>query len=150
MTDIRHVGIDPGITTGWAATDDTGRIVDMGQVTYTEVLKFLDSLGTNIKHLVVEDFAIMPNVNFAFDTMKVIRVIGAIQMRAFQLGLEVKLQSPTVKYAGYKWAGIEVPKDHSMSHQTDAYAHVVYYNHKILNLPIPVVRRAREERDKKG
>lgn len=146
----KHLGVDPGLTTGWAFTDVTGRIIDMGQVEYNKVFKFIDSIGSEVKHLVVEDFAIMPNVNFAFDTMKTIRVIGALQFRAYQLGLEIRLQSPTIKHAGYKWAGLQVPKDHSMSHQTDAYAHVVYYNHRVLNLPIPVVRRINEERNKEG
>jgi hypothetical protein len=55
------------------------------------------------------------------------------------------MQKPTVKSIGYKWAGITAPKNHSLSHSADAYAHMSYYWTKVLELKPIVFRRGDEK-----
>jgi hypothetical protein len=97
---------------------------------------------------IVENFRVRPGTNFTWQEHEVIRVIGAIEYQAFIADAEVVFQEPAIKSIGYKWAGLSVPKNHDMSHETDAYAHLVYYNTKVLGLPIPAIQRMREDSDK--
>jgi hypothetical protein len=95
--------------------------------------------------IVVENFKIRPGHNFNWNGMEVIRVIGAIEYRAHELDCKLVFQEPSVKSVGYKWAGLPAPSSHAMSHQTDAWAHLVFFNHKILGLPIPAERLMKEQ-----
>lgn len=135
---------DPGITTGFAVCNEEGVLQEFGQIKYNDLHKFLDDVVEST-HFIIEGFRIRPNHNFAFDEMKTIRVIGALEYRAHQLGAKTVMQDPPNKSIGYKWAGITVPKDHKQSHQTDAYAHLVYYNVKQLKMQPPVAQRIRNE-----
>jgi hypothetical protein len=141
---IKHYGFDPGNTTGLAMSDDEGTLLDYSQVKIEQLFDVLDNIK-EAKVFVIEEFLIRPGVNFSWNDMKVIQVIGALRYRAYQLGAEAVLQSPSIKSIGYKWAGITQSKSHDFSHQLDAWAHLTYYNHKILKLPIPALRQMKEE-----
>src|SRR4051812_23211924 len=118
-----YLGLDPGVTTGYAMSDDSGILIDYGQLKKDELFDFLQDLHPTI--IVVENFKIRPGHNFNWNGMEVIRVIGAIEYRAHELGARLVFQEPSVKSVGYKWAGMPTPKSHSQSHQTDAWAHLV-------------------------
>jgi hypothetical protein len=133
-----HLGLDPGVTSGYAMSDNTGRLLDYGQLGKNELFDFLQDIRPYV--IVVENFKIRPGHNFNWNGMEVIRVIGAIEYRAHELGVPLVFQEPSVKSVGYKWAGMPPPKSHAQSHQTDAWAHLVFYNSKILGLPIPAQR----------
>jgi len=139
---MRHYSFDPGIVTGVAVSDEEGICQQVDQFTLEKLYEFLKGID-DAAVFVVENFRIRPEKaqSFSWDGMKVIRIIGAIEFAAYKLGCEYILQEPSVKPIGYKWAGLSVPKDHSMSHQTDAWAHLVYYNHKVKGLQIPIMRR---------
>jgi len=136
MTDRTILGIDPGKMTGWALLDDTGKLVDMGQVSYPGLYEWLDSLHY-IDIYVIENFRIRPGVNFSWQEMDTIKAIGAAEFRAYQKGAHVVKQEPANYTVGAKWAGIQIPKDHSISHQAVAYAHAVFYSVKVLGRPVP-------------
>lgn len=134
------LGIDPGDTTGWAVANREGVLADMGQVKLANLASWLDGLH-GISAVVLENFRIRPGQNFSWSEMDTIQVIGAVKYRAHQLKAPLILQEPSCKTIGAKWAGIEIPKDHSISHQAEAWAHLTYYSHKKLGNPIPIVRR---------
>lgn len=134
------LAIDPGDVSGYAFLNMDGVLADMGQFKLKDMHKFLDSL-VDIKHLIVENFRIRPGQNFSWSEMDTIQVIGAIKYRAYQLGLTAVLQEPNKYGIGAKWAGVTIPKDHSISHQVVAYAHATYYSHHTLGNQIPVLRQ---------
>lgn len=133
-----HLGLDPGVTSGFAMSDNTGKLIDYGQLGKIELFDFLMDIKPEV--VVVENFKIRPGHNFNWNGMEVIRVIGAIEYRAHELKARLAFQEPSVKSVGYKWAGLPEPTNHKNSHQTDAWAHLVFFNHKILGLPIPAAR----------
>lgn len=135
---------DPGMTTGFAVCNAEGVLQEFGQIKYNDMHEFLDNI-VEATHFVIEGFRIRPNHNFAYDEMKTIRVIGALEYRAHTLGAKVIMQEPSNKSIGYKWAGITAPKDHKQSHQTDAYAHLTYFNVKHLKMQPPITQRLRKE-----
>jgi hypothetical protein len=139
---LMRIGIDPGQTTGFAICDEDGKLVDYGSHKKAAFFSFLHSVRPTM--FVVENFKIRPNINFTWNEMEVIRIIGAVEFRAHSINAKVVFQEPSIKPIGYKWAGITVPKDHGLSHATDAWAHLTYYNHKILKLPIPAIARMKE------
>jgi len=141
-----RLALDPGDTTGYAMCEDNGTLIGYGSV--DKKAFFVHLLATEPSLFIVENFKIRPGVNFSWNEMNTIRIIGAIEFRAFELGVKVVFQEPAIKSIGYKWAGIKVPKDHDLSHATDAYAHLVHYNHKVLGLPIPAIQRMKDEQAK--
>lgn len=133
------LAIDPGDVSGYAFLNMEGVLADMGQFKLANMESFLDGLhGINV--IVLENFRIRPDQNFSWSEMNTIQVIGAIKYRAHQLKCKVVLQEPSCYSIGAKWAGVTIPKDHSISHQVVAYAHGTYYSHKKLGNLIPVAR----------
>jgi hypothetical protein len=126
-------------------SDDSGKLLDYGQLAKYELFEFLSDIHPHV--IVCENFKIRPGHNFNWNGMEVIRVIGAIEYRAHELRATMVFQEPSVKSVGYKWAGMPPPKSHASSHQTDAWAHLVFYNTKIMKLEIPAARmmKAMEE-----
>jgi hypothetical protein len=141
---MNHYGFDPGNMTGVAISDETGKLVAYEQISFENLFTYLSEIK-EAKVFVIEEFLIRPGINFSWNDMKVIQAIGSIRYCAYQLGAAVVMQSPTIKSIGYKWAGIKTSKDHSFSHQLDAWAHLTYFNHKKLGLPIPAMRKMQDE-----
>ena len=125
-----YLALDPGKITGWATFDKEGNAQDYGQVTKEELYALL--VEKRPKLLIVEDFELFPwkSKDMPFDTLVAVRVIGAIDFYAWDAGISVILQKPSIKTTGYMWAGIQKPKNHAVSHGPDAYVHGVYYLQK--------------------
>jgi hypothetical protein len=138
------LAIDPGDVSGYAFLNREGVLADMGQFKLANMPTFLDSLS-GVSVIVLENFRIRPGQNFSWSEMNTIQVIGAIKYRAHQLKCPVVLQEPSAYPIGIKWAGLVLPKDHSISHQVVAYAHGTYYSHKVLKNTIPVARKNGKE-----
>lgn len=134
------LAIDPGDVSGYAFLNMEGVLTDMGQFKLANMNTFLDSLH-GINTIVLENFRIRPGMNFSWSEMDTIQVIGAVKYRAHQLKCKVVLQEPSCYSIGSKWAGVQIPKDHSISHQVVAYAHGTYYSHKKLGNPIPAIKQ---------
>ena len=139
------LGIDPGETTGWALLSSVGKLVDMGQVKYDGLHKWLDSLSSEIETVVIENFRIRPGTNFTWSEMKTIKVIGALEYRAACIHARVVFQEPSSYNIGSKWAGVTIPKNHDISHQVIAYAHATFYSVHILKNPVPALERLKHE-----
>jgi hypothetical protein len=138
------LAIDPGDVSGYAFLNMEGVLADMGQVKLANLHSWLDGLH-GIHTVVLENFRIRPGMNFTWNEMSTIQVIGAVKYRAHQLKAPVVLQEPSSYNIGAKWAGVPIPKNHDISHQVVAYAHGTYYSHKKLGNPIPIARRQNEK-----
>lgn len=132
------LAIDPGDVSGYAFLNMEGVLADMGQFNLANMPTFLDSLH-GISVIVLENFRVRPGQNFSWSEMETIQVIGAVKYRAHQLKCKVVLQEPSCYNIGAKWAGVQIPKNHSISHQVVAYAHGTFYSHKKLGNPIPAI-----------
>lgn len=134
--------IDPGETTGVAIGDDQGKLVSMSQHSWEHLPAYINSI-LDADLFIVEEFRIRPDkaMSFSFSDMKTIQAVGMFKLRAHQLGASSRYQRPLDKTVGYKWAGTPPPKAHSLSHQVDAYAHLVFYWVKVLGLPPPAAAR---------
>ena len=133
--DCRYLAVDPGHATGWAAFDHNGQLMKYGTAHTKE--DFYDVLERYMpKTLIVENFRLVPwkAVDQSWSEFKTVKIIGACELFAFQTHAEVIMQEPTIKVMGYKLAMIPVPKNHALSHETDAYVHGVYYlvNNKLM------------------
>ena len=132
----RYVAIDPGISTGFATFKANGDLIRTGTLRNgkAELYPFLDLLESH-HHLdvILEDYKLFPWKAMAqvWDSLETVRFIGAIDRWASKMVYPVHLQDPQIKAIGYKWAGISVPKNHDMSHETDAFVHGVYYLQKL-------------------
>jgi hypothetical protein len=127
-TSAAYLALDPGKATGWATFDANGDGTGFGTVQGQEGLyELLDE--KNPKVLIVEDFELFPwrAKDLPFDSLIAVLQIGAIDHWAWQHNVPVHKQKPMIKATGYMWAGIVKPKVKAMTHQTDAFAHGVYW-----------------------
>jgi hypothetical protein len=126
----KYLAVDPGDTTGYARFNDLGDIISFGQIKESDFNDWLrDELGDN-KYLrvICEDYrnhAWTRQTNWSRN--KTSKKIGGLEAICNFFKIELVLQPNTVKAIGYMWGGIEVPTNHSISHQFDAYAHGVYH-----------------------
>jgi hypothetical protein len=145
----RVLAIDPGVMNGWAITDN-GVIENYGQLEIgSDFNEFIGGLSfRKIDVVVVENFRIRPGINFSWNEMAVIQVIGIISYVCWLNKIPMEKQEPANYSIGAKWAGITIPKNHDISHGPIAYAHATYYNHKKLGLPIPALKKMQKENPK--
>ena len=129
MTKSSYLAIDPGLTSGWATFDDAGIIIEMGQFTMAELMTVLKELiHADLKTVIVEDY-----VNYGWKQQKkwtrndTSKIIGKIETLCELLSIPIVLQAAMHRPVGYMYAGLVQPKDHSISHQYDAYAHGVFW-----------------------
>lgn len=136
------ISFDPGETTGVAIGDSKGELISMKQYSWNEFPHYLNTIQ-KAELFLVEEFRIRPDkaMSFSFSDMKTIQAIGMIRLRAYQLGTPTTYQRPLDKSMGYRWAGTSAPKAHSISHQVDAYAHLVFHWVHHLGLKPPAAAR---------
>lgn len=125
----RYLAFDPGETTGWALFDAEGNIVVYGQFTQDKFFEALDCLiHTELLGVVSEEYR-----NYSWQEQKkwsrnqTSKNEGGIETTCRLRNVPFSLQPAWCKPIGYKWAGMEPPINHSISHQYDAYAHGVYW-----------------------
>lgn len=134
MEIVKYLSLDPGESTGWATFRKNGSLVEFGTIRGKEALyHFLEAVSINISTIILEDYHLFPHKSNAqaWSSLNTVRYIGAVDYWAETTGRRVVLQDPSVKAMAYKWAGIEIPKRKSDTHETDAYVHGVYYLQKL-------------------
>lgn len=132
---MTYLAVDPGNTTGWASFDIEGKPLDMGmlQVVFGEdldanlITNLLDTIKPTV--LIIEEYVLFGHKARAQTGSKMFtsRIIGLFEAWAGVNNVKVHFQRSDIKPIGYKWAGIKVPRNHSQSHQTDAYVHGIYW-----------------------
>ena len=134
----RYLSLDPGLSTGYATFDAVGDLITFGTLKggSEDLYPFLRTLKSDVgpytKEIIIEDYKLYPwkAMSQVWDSLETVRLIGAVQFWADMNGYPVHLQEPNVKGIAYKWAGITVPKNHALSHETDAFVHGVYFLQK--------------------
>jgi hypothetical protein len=148
MTNIVY-SFDPGKVTGVVSADTLGNVTSTEQYEEGELWDFLDTIK-EAHTFIIEGFRIRPDKaqSFIYSDLQVLQVLGSIRYCAHRINAEVVIQSPTVKSIGYKWAGLQPPKNHDISHSTDAYAHLSYWWVKNCNLQPIIMRRLANGKEK--
>lgn len=139
----RYLSLDPGLSTGYATFDANGDLITFGTLKggsedlypFLRRLVFKLALDFSLEYkldVIIEDYKLYPwkAMSQVWDSLETVRLIGAVQFWANLHEFPVHLQEPNVKGIAYKWAGISVPKNHALSHETDAFVHGVYYLQK--------------------
>ena len=127
---------DPGDVSGWAEFDHDGSLLGFGQVDESEFMRFItDRIHSDLVAVICEDFTLfqhkaMAQTNARSRKMKTSKKIGQIEMTCQLRSVPLVLQPANNKVIGYKWAGMEPPSNHSISHQYDAVAHGQFYLQK--------------------
>lgn len=127
---------DPGNTTGYAQwnTEKSNLPILFGEGPKKEVFDLLSNIGASIPkpdYLVFENYRIRidpkaKGFNHRFDTVPAARIIGAIELRAHQIGIEIVSQESSALKVGAGYGGIPVPKGHIKDHLS-AMAHGFYF-----------------------
>lgn len=113
------LAIDPGETSGWATFGDEGEFHARGQFSFDEMLERLVA-AKGITTFILETYTHDPGRQKRGSTFKTVQIIGAIKLRALQLGAEVVTVGRQAKTMGAIYTGEEPPKNHKLSHQVDA------------------------------
>lgn len=135
---MRLLGVDPGPHTGWAIVDFTPekefKLISTGiEKTYRKGLEFLQITqwgGNEIDKIICEDYIINPKVyghSHQGDRGDTLRLIGALEYIALVSGIEIVLQMPTIKPAGYGFLNKTYVRGKRDMHGFDALAHLAFY-----------------------
>jgi hypothetical protein len=140
-----YLAIDPGETTGWAAFDESGTIVAIGQFKQAEQNDWLDAnIKPTLKAVITEDYTNHPGKQRNWTRNQTSKNIGSIETVCHLRRVPIFLQRNTCKSIGYKYMGMEPPSNHSISHQYDAAAHGTYWL-RIKGILRPTIPKAVEE-----
>jgi len=128
--EVKYLALDPGNATGWATFAADGSAVGFG--TWHGKKEVYNGLLPDLKAVIIENFKLYPwkSMEQAWSQLDTVRIIGAVEHYCYLNELELVFQDPSVKAIAYKWAGMTPPKNHKLSHETDAYVHGVYYLQK--------------------
>lgn len=127
--EYEYLAIDPGETSGWATFNSKGEVVQIGQFVMAEQNNHLKTLiKPGLKMVVIEDYknhAWMRQKNWSRNQTS--KNIGKMEMVCDLNEVPYVLQSNIYKSMGFKYLGIEEPKNHAIGHQFCAMAHGVYW-----------------------
>lgn len=129
-----YLGLDSGETAGWAHFDQFGDPIGYGQFRYTKATEELNRLFVpTLKVCIAEDYKNYPwmQKNMNWSDNKTSQMIGKIEMMCEMREVELVKQMATCYHMGLMYMGMELPKNHAISHQYVAMAHVVFYLQKI-------------------
>ena len=127
----KYLAIDPGESTGWATFNESGDVIGFGTAKGREAV-YSKLAEVEAEVIIMEDYRLYPwkSKEQSWSPFETVRVIGAVEYHGYLHQARIVLQEPGIKAIGYKWAGLTKPKNHALSHETDAYVHGVYYLQK--------------------
>lgn len=123
---------DPGVSTGWARFDEFGNVSDKG------ICRGLDALSDFLEEcepatvVVYESYRVFKHKANAHIGSKVeaAQAIGMIKAKARKWNAKTVEQPANILPIAAMWSGVELPKNHKISHDIAAYNHGVYYLQK--------------------
>lgn len=131
---MRIIGIDPGTHCGWAIFQD-GANESLGVLNGdAEIWEFI--AGNEPDIWVVENYKLRPygtggmKYTHAWSELFTVRVIGAIQYKAFISKQQFVVQEPTIKRPAMAMLSGKVYQKKSNQHALDAYLHAYYFMNK--------------------
>lgn len=124
-----YLAIDPGETTGWAAFDADGSIIDMGKIKGPDT--FLDWLEEqNPTECILEIYRNRPGFVNEWSKGETQQLIGAIKRTLRKKGLtskQIHEKEPRDLPIACKMAGIPYSKTTHLPDDQSAFAHGVHY-----------------------
>lgn len=129
------IGIDPGGTTGVGWLRDSIPS-EMTEVDKDDLLEWLGDGLLGVDVVVVENYRLRPGSFQTWSEVMPIRQIGAIQLRAHQMGIPVVIQESACKPKGYALLGLKYVKGKKGMHRIDGLAHAAYYANSVLKTRI--------------
>lgn len=134
LEEARFLALDPGKSTGYAYFKANGEYLAGGTIRgYESAYEWFQTIPWNqLDSVIVEDFRLYTwkAQQQSWSRLETVKLIGAVEILGKMNNIPVVLQSPAHKPIAYMWAGLKVPKNHDMSHETDAFVHGVYYLQK--------------------
>jgi len=124
------LAVDPGDTTGYAVLHMDGRCRLWGHKSAEDFITWLGTAPLDtVEHIVIEDFVLFARKakKQTGSRFKTVQVIGALKMRAGQLGIPFHMQGSDIKPIAERWSKVFPPADHSKSHKYDAFNHGFYW-----------------------
>lgn len=127
---IHYVSFDPGKITGYALFSENGTPVGMGHIGGWSkgVRGFLDRFNTRPPKVVIyEEYQIRGRAqNVDENAIATRAVIKAIKDYATVWESQLVKQQAAILPIAVKFSGMEMPRDHSLSHQISAFNHGWY------------------------
>lgn len=131
------LAVDPGDITGvawWNIDTSEASLLGMKQIPLEELpalWEFLD-VAVGVSHIdtvVVEDFVLFGQraQSQTGSRMKASQGIGMVKALAHMSGSTVVVQKASIKSVALKWSQIKMPKQHSKTHEWDAFLHGYYW-----------------------
>ena len=126
------LAVDPGKVNG-ISIFRAGKVVSIDQVHLDELPHFLYDFKDKYDYdnivIVYENFKLFKGraIQQSGSSMEASQAIGQLKMVAAQNRWKIYDQPPSIKPIAQKWSGSKPPKNHSQSHQIDAYNHGVYW-----------------------
>ena len=127
------LAVDPGKVNG-ISIFRAGKVVSIDQVHLDDLPTFLSKFKDDYGHrdnvvVVYENFKLFKGraIQQSGSSMEASQAIGQLKMVAAQNRWKIYDQPPSIKPIAQKWSGSKPPKNHSQSHQIDAYNHGVYW-----------------------
>lgn len=133
---MKILSFDPGERTGWARldTEATPAITEFGTlIGKAKLYDFLQGGGLDrIDQIVVENYIVrqtkkVNGFDHSWSKVETLRYIGAIDLRAHQLGIPIFYYNASNKPAAYGMLGLKYIKGKSNMHHIDAIVHA--YKH---------------------
>lgn len=127
-----YMAFDPGKVTGFATFTQNGTPVEMGHIPdWSEgVMKFLGMpvfANEPVKVVICEAYQIRGRAQTVdSNAIRTRAVISVIKNFAALQGARLVMQQSSILPIAAKFSGMEMPKDHSLSHQISAFNHGWY------------------------
>ena len=131
---FHYMSFDPGKVTGWASFHENGMPAEMGHIPNCGmgIAKFLQGLhfeeDEKPKVIIYEVYQVRGRAQRVDDNS--VRTMGAIKVIktfAGMIGAKLIPQQASILPIAAKFSGMEMPRDHSKSHQISAFNHGWYY-----------------------
>lgn len=127
-----YLAFDPGRVTGFATFTQNGMPVKMGHILNWNVgvAKFINMPSLKLdppKVIICEAYQIRgrgQTVNS--DAIRTRAIVSIIKNFAAAIEAKLVMQQASILPVGVKFSGMEMPKDHSLSHQISAFNHGWY------------------------
>lgn len=130
----KYLAFDPGVSTGWAAFDEKGDVVEKGIIRgLSDLIEWLDDREDIPEVVICESYAVFQKKAMAHTGSKLetSQAIGMIKAKALgKWKAEYVEQPSSILSIAVLWSGVKLPGNHDKSHDIAAYNHGVYYLQK--------------------
>lgn len=124
-----YLAFDPGEMTGWAIWNQDGDFIYMGQIAWEDIpFWWAENIKVPVLEVIIEEYVLFGKraKQQTGSRMKASQVIGMIKAMTSRTDATVIEQRSSIKTIAVKMSQIQMPSNHSESHQFDAFLHGYY------------------------